>query len=452
MENRTIPTYIINREKRTDRKEHIIKEFQGRDEFNTTIVTAREHEIGAIGLWNSIKHILTDLVSDSDDYILICEDDHQFTMHYSKEKLFSAIDEATNLKADVLVGGISWLDSTLPVSEGIFWVRAFTGTQFLIVFKSFFSKILETTFYPDQSVISNAVTSGDLEISSFVGFKLCALTDRKYFLYPFISIQKDFGYSDVTGETAVGIVEALFDAARDKVEATLRILSFYKGHPSPTVNSSVDAETVIPTYIINLPERTERRAHILNEFKDKSEFGLNIIDAYKHEIGAVGLWLTMRKIISMAIANNDDFVLIIEDDHVFTEHYSKQYLFDNIEKARMFGANILSGGAGYFGLAVPVTQNTYWINPSGCTQFTIVFKKFFQKILDAPYDDTIMADMFLSELTSNRMVIYPYISVQKDFGYSDATSLHNMVSVSTVFNYCSRRLADIHRIRTMCNV
>ena len=449
MENKTIPTFIINREKRADRRQHILNEFRGRTEFNITLITAREHEVGAIGLWNSIQDIIKLNVSSDCNYILICEDDHLFTARYTKEMLFSAIDNAARIGADILSGGVAWLDGTLPVSENLFWVRAFTGTQFLIIFRPLFSKILSTDFNPEQTIISTTVNSGDLEISNLVGFKLSSLTDRKYFIYPFISIQKDFGYSDVTGELAIGIIEEQFEAAKDKVEATLRILSYYKALPVQPGNPHINTETVIPAYIINLPERVDRKVHILNEFKNKSEFNITIIDAHKHRIGAVGLWMTIRKIISLAIDNNDDFILICEDDHEFTKHYSKEYLFTSIAQAQMYGANILSGGAGYFGLAVPVTQNTYWINPSGCTQFTIVFKKFFNRILNAPFDDSVMADLFLSEMTSNRMVMYPYISIQKDFGYSDATSLHNIVSVTKVFEQCSKRLGDIQRVRSV---
>lgn len=452
MKNHTIPTFIINREIRVERKQHVLKEFEGRDEFDISLVVAQEHNIGAVGLWNSIKYILKNLVSADQDYVLICEDDHLFTAHYTKEKLFAAINEAVKLKSDVLCGGISWLDGTLPISEGIFWVRAFTGTQFIIIFKSLFSRILEAEFNAEQSLASTTVIGGDLEGSNVVGFRLSSLTDRKYFMYPFVSIQKDFGYSDVTGENAVGKVEQLFDAAKVKIESALRILSFYKGFPALQTDFKINSDAVIPTYIINLPERTERREHILNEFKGKSEFSINIVDAYKHQVGAVGLWMTMRKIISMAMSKNDDFVLICEDDHVFTEFYSKEYLFKSIVQSQLYGANILSGGAGYFGLAVPITPNAYWINPAGCTQFTIVFKKFYKKVLEAAYDNTVMADMFLSEMTSNRMVIYPYISVQRDFGYSDATSLHNKISVATVFEQCSKKLEDIQRVRAVFNV
>ncbi|HOZ84835.1 MAG TPA: hypothetical protein PK191_05055 [Niabella sp.] len=45
----SLPTFIINLAARTERKEHIRKEFAGRCEFNVSIVDAVSHTIGAIG-------------------------------------------------------------------------------------------------------------------------------------------------------------------------------------------------------------------------------------------------------------------------------------------------------------------------------------------------------------------------------------------------------------------
>ncbi len=83
----------------------------------------------------------------------------------------------------------------------------------------------------------------------------------------------------------------------------------------------------IPTYIINLPTRTDRRKHILNEFKGRPEFELTMIDACTHEVGAVGLWNSILKIIDISTERNEDMVIICEDDHQFTEHNTKDYLF-----------------------------------------------------------------------------------------------------------------------------
>ena len=42
-------------------------------------------------------------------------------------------------------------------------------------------------------------------------------------------------------------------------------------------------------------------------------------------------------------------------------------------------------------------------------------------MLDYSFQDTDTADGVISKLATNIMVIYPFISEQKDFGYSDVT-------------------------------
>lgn len=133
----------------------------------------------------------------------------------------------------------------------------------------------------------------------------------------------------------------------------------------------------IPTYVINLPNRIDRKQHILKEFQSKDEFELKIIEACTHPVGAIGLWNSIVKIIKEAIRNDDDAIIICEDDHYFTENYSSDYLLDNILGAFEQGADILSGGIGGFGYAVPVAKNRYWVDWIWCTQFIVVYKKFY---------------------------------------------------------------------------
>lgn len=45
----------------------------------------------------------------------------------------------------------------------------------------------------------------------------------------------------------------------------------------------------IPTYIINLESRTDRRAHVQKEFSKHKEFDTSIADAKIHTFAAVGL-------------------------------------------------------------------------------------------------------------------------------------------------------------------
>jgi methylmalonyl-CoA mutase cobalamin-binding subunit len=205
---------------------------------------------------------------------------------------------------------------------------------------------------------------------------------------------------------------------------------------------------IVPTYIINLKERTERLNHILEQFRDKLEFDIHIIEACKHEVGPIGLWKSITKVVKLAEENDDDVIIICEDDHEFTEHYSKAYLFQNIVAANEQGAAILFGGIGSFGDAVPLTANRMWVNPFQSTEFIVLFKKIFNKILKYKFKDDDVADLVLAELTSHKMVLFPFISLQRDFGYSDFTSRHKQVPrpVQSIFKRSLRRLETIQSI------
>jgi len=200
-----------------------------------------------------------------------------------------AIAATDVLQGDVLAGGISSLNGGMQVGDDLFWMDKFSGTQFIILYQRFFAQILEASF----------------TVNDTADYKIAALSDRKYVIFPFYSTQKSFGYSDVTPRNNEQVnVESLF---RD-TEVNLRILKdvagFYKTRNKevqslPPVELSDDIS--IPTYVINLAERTERKAHIINQFKNKPEFAVKIVEACKHEIGAVGLWQSFRKIVQMAI-------------------------------------------------------------------------------------------------------------------------------------------------------
>lgn len=204
----------------------------------------------------------------------------------------------------------------------------------------------------------------------------------------------------------------------------------------------------LPVYVINLKDRTERRKHIEEQFQGKLEFKLMWIDAIEHPIGAVGLWKSMVKAVQMAKENEDDVMIICEDDHTFTSTYTKEYLLANIIEANEQGSELLSGGIGGFGLAAPVAANRYWIDWFWSTQFIVVFKPLFQKILDYNFKDSDTADGVLSVLVKDKMTVYPFISIQKDFGYSDVTRSNNDVSglVDNLFQKSDQRLRIIHYV------
>jgi len=433
MKEKPLSTYIINLKNRTDRKAYILKEFAGRDEFNINIVEGHEHKVGAVGLWNTIRHIIQNLANQKDEYILICEDDHQFTGHYSKGFLFNCIREVQGKEADVLLGGVSSTRSVLSISKSLFWLEKFSGLQFTILFRKFFKTILEADFGNNDAA----------------DYKISALTANKFFIYPFISVQKEFGYSDATAKNNTeGRVTELFSTTSETVQHLLNVAAFYK---TIRIDKSIKNEQetfdniIIPTYVINLPERTERREHIQTQFEGRKEFDLRIVKACKHEIGAVGLWNTIRKIVQMSIDNEDDVIIICEDDHKFTNSYSKEFLIKNIIEAHQQGADILAGGIGNFIQVVPLTETRLWIDSFWSTQFIILYRKFFASILEEPFDNTVVPDDLLSKITSNKMTLFPFISVQKDFGYSDISQRMYARATPDIFAKTSKRIEDVKR-------
>ncbi|REC80498.1 glycosyl transferase [Chryseobacterium elymi] len=193
-------------------------------------------------------------------------------------------------------------------------------------------------------------------------------------------------------------------------------------------------DIMIPTYIINLKHRKDRLESVLKEFKGKQEFDCHIIEACEHEKGNIGLWESIRKTVHLAIDNADDVIIIVEDDHIFTDDYDRDFFIENILASNEQGADILSGGiGGGFRFAVPITENRFWINHFWCTQFMVIYNRFFEQILNADFGPDDTADNFLSQLTADKMVLYPFISVQKDFGYSDITAENNITG--SIENY-----------------
>lgn len=208
-------------------------------------------------------------------------------------------------------------------------------------------------------------------------------------------------------------------------------------------------EFFLPVYVINLKERTERLNHIKQQFANKPEFEVNYIDAVKRPIGAVGLWESLRKCVNIAIEKEEDIIVICEDDHFFTDYYSKDYFIANVIGAARQGAELLSGGISNFRDAVPVSNNRYWIDRFFATQFIVLFKPFFKKILDYEFKDSDAEDLVLPRLSDKCMVMFPFISEQYDFGHSDVTPVHNTSPgiVTSMFNQTKQRFLRIHNIQ-----
>jgi GR25 family glycosyltransferase involved in LPS biosynthesis len=407
-----IPTYIINLLRRTDRKTHILKQFKNREEFNIKIVKAVESQLGAIGLWKTITKIIKDLTPKDAEYILICEDDHLFTAKYTKECLFKNIRLAENNGADILLGGVSWLDNAVQISQDLFWVDKFSGLQFTVIFKRFYDVILNAEFN------NNDVAD----------HKIATLTDKKFVIYPFISTQKEFGYSDVTVKNdESGWVDSLFAGTSEKLHQLKKVFNFYQ--PNLVMEEKYDfKEIVISTYVITLKESNDYSKHIQRQFAGRDEFDLQVIYACKHEFSAISQWQNIVKIVKEAKELVEDVIIICKDDHQFSENYSRYFLIRNIIEAHDQGVNIMLGGINDFYYGVQISNDRFWVDRFWESSFIVIYNHFFQQILDEPFSENDVVDLKLSEMTSNKMVIYPFISTQKYFVNSDISSEYNKKS------------------------
>ena len=203
-------SFIINLEKRPDRRGYALQQFEGKPEFEVTIVKAIENTNGTFGLWQTIVQIIKGHTKEP--FILICEDDHEFTEDYSYELLTSCIHSARERKADILLGGVSWFKDGLQINQNLFWLDQFTGLQFMIVFKKFY----------------NIVLSSDFLKKNVADFKISGLTENKFMIYPFISTQKEFGYSDVTiTNNKAGYVTEIFARTSGTLDNLNKAKKFY---------------------------------------------------------------------------------------------------------------------------------------------------------------------------------------------------------------------------------
>ncbi len=411
--NNPISVYAVNLAQRTDRRASIEAQFVNKQEYNLTIVQAIEHRNGAYGLWQTFYNIVEQEATTESDCFIFCEDDHVFTENYSVENLMKRIDEANLLEADLLSGGMSVVRTPVEVSEGLFWVSWFNGMQFAVIFRRCYEKILAAKTTDGYTV--------DIQLSY--------LAKRKYVMFPYISVQREFGYSDATSiNEEEGRITRFFQKSEQLLGHLQNVREHYSGISIDALQAIMSADvsgSFIPTYVINLPERTDRLEHIRKEFEGRPEFDLHILEASRHNIGAIGLWQSICRIVTEAKAKGEDLVLICEDDHFFTKTYSGERFLRQIMLAGAMGAQMLSGGIGDFSNLVPLPGGLAWIDRFWCTQFIVIYRNAFDLILNVPFSLRDVADEKLSTLLTAKMVTLPFISEQTDFGYSDITESNN---------------------------
>ncbi|WPV01576.1 hypothetical protein SNE26_07290 [Mucilaginibacter sp. cycad4] len=405
-------------------------QFENREEFCCQLIDL-EAESYHFEVLNSIKQILKDPVQCEKDFLILCLNDHEFSEDYNAITFDESIKRAEALEADVLVPGLSYFCCSIPINENLSWVESIESAQFIVIFKRFYQTLRASLTIPNEYIQS----------------RISRLSQNKIVLTPFFSINKNINSN--------GQIENNDSSDNNKNSSVLRKLKLsdtiyqYYGNLQNLVESTnstpPDDEFSIPTYVINLPERDDRRSHIIKQFQDRSEFDFKIIEAHRHSIGAIGLWITIRKIIKLAIENDDDVIIICEDDHEFTDDYAKHELLKNIFEGFQQNIDYINGGTSSINVVVPVSRTRFWVDLTRATQFMIIYKRLFEKILSYEFSKDVVADIVLSNLAENKMILFPFISKQHNFGYSDVTPQHKMDTdlVDIMFSNTERRLSQI---------
>lgn len=426
-----IPTYIINLSSRKDRLTHIKSQFLNKEEFCINIVEGIKNDVGALGLWKTILKIVR-LAQESDlDYILICEDDHQFTRHYSKEILLERIAEANAQNADVLLGGVSAFSNVFHVKNSLFWIERFSGTQFLIIYRQFYAVLLKTLF----SILDHS------------DFKISDLSNRKFVIHPFISTQKEIGKSDISEENSIkGEVERLFEQSQRNLYDIDIIRDFYQESEKRETDQGIDLKKMmLSTYIVNFSEHSNRLTTIKAQFDSRPEFEIKIIRVSKNSRGANRFWNGIQLAVKDALANDDDVIIVCSDTHEFTNSYKSEKFLKNVIESHVQQADLLFGGTYCFGRVLPIAENRYWVNSCLSTQFIVIYRKIFQEILDLDLNETDLVDTKLSELSANKMILYPYISEEAKTPYCQGLKAKDAELLKR--NMLEQSLSSFERIR-----
>jgi hypothetical protein len=158
----------------------------------------------------------------------------------------------------------------------------------------------------------------------------------------------------------------------------------------------------IPTFIINSKDRMNFKENSLKEFNGKEEFAVNFVEPVTGENKISDLWKTIQQIVQKVISTSADYILICKDSHQFTANYSKDNLLECIRQAKKLDADILCGEVNSFGSAIRVSNNIFWVENFSESQFTIIFRSFFENIL--------LANKNIFSITNGQFFIYPFIS------------------------------------------
>ena len=90
----------------------------------------------------------------------------------------------------------------------------------------------------------------------------------------------------------------------------------------------------------------------------------------------------LNSILTRSIQEEDDVIIICFDNYRFKRNYSKYSLFKYILMAKFYQADILFGNGSEMDCMCKIQDELYWVNSIKKSNFIVLYRKFFNKILD----------------------------------------------------------------------
>lgn len=172
--------HLPEQEHRIERLESHLSDIGVPVELN--VVEAHRCPIGSVGCALSHKKIVKYALDNKFEYITVIEDDIKFINNF--DKILKNICLDLPLRWDIIVGGVSWVDSVIRYNHNLVKIGDFSGTQFMIYNNSSYCSVLKWNADTNKSIdryLGELSMKGDLHI---------------YCITPFISTQFS-GYSTI---------------------------------------------------------------------------------------------------------------------------------------------------------------------------------------------------------------------------------------------------------------
>jgi len=157
-------------------------------------------------------------------------------------------------------------------------------------------------------------------------------------------------------------------------------------------------------------------AFINTQFRHLKGFETTIIKESRslEQTGHVNFLTALKLAVTIGVENQEDFVCVCTEDCLLEKDFGSPQLIEHIRSAVSLGAKLLMGNVGSYDEAVYCGSSIFWINAFENTNFFVISKTFYNTILSLEMNSHTSIWNAISFATSNKFVIFPFISKYRD--------------------------------------